>query len=73
MYEDLYNDSRLRSSIIRTSICEGEEHTPYSRLCLNINETGSVKVALKVRIDRMKSVYQRVSPPFVRLTDEQRE
>jgi hypothetical protein len=58
--------------MIRVAISEGEEHTPYSKLCLHINEGGSVKAALKVRIDRMKLVYQRVYPD-VRLTDAQRE
>ena len=58
--------------MIRATICEGEEHTPHSKLCLNIHEEGSVKSVLKVRIARVKLVYQRVYAD-VRLTDEQRQ
>ncbi len=54
--EDLNSERRSKNLMIRVAICEGEEHTPYSKLCLNINEGGSVKAALKVRIDRVKWV-----------------
>ena len=69
---DLEVDTRLKRLMIRVAICEGELRTPYARLCLNINEGGSVKAALKLRINRMKLVYQEVYSD-VRLTDADRQ
>jgi hypothetical protein len=70
--QDLNDDTRLRSFMIRVAICSAEQKTPYSKLCLNINEGGSVTAELKVRIDRMKLVYQIVNT-FVTITDEDRQ
>ena len=52
--ENLNADASLKRLLIRIAIYKGELHTPYQKLCLNINEGGSVKAALKVNIDRMK-------------------
>jgi hypothetical protein len=70
--DDLNSERRSKNLMIRAAICEGEKHTPYSKLCLNINEGGSVKAALKVRINRVKLVYQKVYAD-VQLTDEERQ
>jgi hypothetical protein len=70
--DDLNSEKRSKNLMIRAAICEGEKDIPYSKLCLNINEGGRVKAALKVRIDRVKLVYQKAYAD-VRLTDEQRE
>ena len=70
--DDLNSEKRSKKLMIRAAICEGGKDIPYSKLCLNINEGGRVKAALKVRIDRVKLEYQRVYAD-VRLTDEERE
>jgi len=70
--DDLNSEKRSKNLMIRAAICVGEKDIPYSKLCLNINEGGRVKAALKVRIDRVKLVYQKAYAD-VRLTDEQRE
>ena len=58
--EHLNADARLKRSLIRIAIRQGEFRTPYEKLCLNINTDGSVIEALNLRIDRMKLVYQKV-------------
>jgi hypothetical protein len=70
--DDLNSERRSKNLMIRAAICEVEKDIPYSTLCLNINEGGSVKAALKVRIDRVKLVYQKAYADF-RLTSEERE
>ena len=70
--QDLNADDNLKGLLRRVAIYAGEEQTPYIRLCLNINEGGSVKAELKVRLDRMKLVYQKVYPD-VTLTPEKRQ
>ena len=70
--DDLNSEMRSKNLMIRAAIYEGETDIPYRKLGLNINEGGRVKAALKVRIDRVKLVYQRVYAD-VRLTDEERE
>ena len=70
--QDLNTDDNLKGLLIRVAIYAGEEHTPYTKLCLDINDGGSVKTALKVRLDRMKLVYQKVYPD-VTLTSEERQ
>ena len=67
---DLNSDTSLKRSLIRIAIRQGELHTPYDNLVLNINAEGSVKTELKLRIDRMKLVYQKVYAN-VTLTPEQ--
>ena len=57
---DLNSDTNLKRSLIRIAIREGELYTPYDNLVLNINADGSVQKELKLRIDRMKLVYQKV-------------
>ncbi len=69
---DLNSNDNLKRLLIRVAIYAGEERTPYTKLCLNINDGGSVKAALKVRLDRMKLVYQKVYPN-VTLTPEERQ
>ena len=68
--DDLNSDTSLKRSLTRIAIRQGELHTPYDNLVLNINADGSVKKELKLRIDRMKLVYQKVYPN-VTLTPEQ--
>ena len=68
--DDLNSDTNLKRSLTRIAIRQGELHTPYDKLCLNINADGSVKTELKLRIDRMKLVYQKVYAN-VTLTPEQ--
>ena len=67
---DLNSDTSLKRSLIRIAIRQTALHTPYDNLVLNINADGSVKTELKLRIDRMKLVYQKVYPN-VTLTPEQ--
>jgi hypothetical protein len=68
----LNSNDNLKRLLIRAAIYAGESHTPYTKLCLDINDGGSVKAALKVRLDRMKLVYQKVYPN-VTLTPEERQ
>ena len=70
--DDLNSERRSKKLMIRAAICEVEKDISYGTLCLNINEGGRVKAALKVRINRVKLVYQKAYPD-VRLTDEDRE
>jgi len=67
---DLNSDTSLKRLLIRIAIRQGELYTPYDNLVLNINAGGSVKKELKLRIDRMKLVYQKVYAN-VTLTPEQ--
>ena len=67
---DLNSDTSLKRSLTRIAIRQGELHTPYDNLVLNINADGSVQTELKLRIDRMKLVYQKVYAN-VTLTPEQ--
>ena len=67
---DLNSDTSLKRLLIRIAIRQGELYTPYDNLVLNINADGSVKKELKLRIDRMKLVYQKVYAN-VTLTPEQ--
>ena len=67
---DLNSDTSLKRSLTRIAIRQGELHTPYDNLVLNINADGSVQTELKLRMDRMKLVYQKVYAN-VTLTPEQ--
>jgi hypothetical protein len=69
---DLNSNDSLKRLLKKVAIYAGEERTPYTKLCLDINDGGSVKAALKVRLDRIKWVYQKVYAN-VTLTPEERK
>ena len=58
--QELNADASLRLVLTKIAIYAGEERTGYDKLCEDINARGSVQAALKIRIDRMKLIYQRV-------------
>ena len=50
----------MRLLLTKRSIYADEEKTAYDKLLEDINAGGSVQTALKIRIDHMKLIYQRV-------------